>query len=196
MLDYSDIETVGPTAEPVTVAECRRHLDLDDSHRDAEIAAWITLARRQVEHDSRVALITRTRARKLHAFPGASHIQLHTMTPLISVSSITYTDTAGATQTLAGANYSVDTARRPGIIWLAYQATWPATRCQPNAVTITYTCGYGPSASYVPPEAKQAMYLVVRHRLDHPELADLVGDRPAIQGYDYLVSMLSTGSYP
>jgi hypothetical protein len=80
---------------------------------------------------------------------------------LRSVASIAYVDTAGANQTLdVSTAILVDTASLPGRIVPVYGTSWPLTRCQPNAVTITYTAGYG-GASEVPVAIKQAMLLVI-----------------------------------
>ena len=61
--------------------------------------------------------------------------------PLISVDSVTYIDTAGATQTLATSVYDVDTVA--GRLLLAYDQSWPSIRNWANSVSITFTAGYG-----------------------------------------------------
>lgn len=66
--------------------------------------------------------------------------------PLIEVVSITYVDTAGATQTWASSNYLVDAPQGPrcarGRVSPAYGVIWPQTRYQLNAVTIRFRAGY------------------------------------------------------
>lgn len=69
--------------------------------------------------------------------------------PLITVDSITYVDSDGATQTLSPTLYAVDQSE-PARLTPAYGQTWPATRNQASAVSIIYTCGYGAAGSAVP----------------------------------------------
>jgi len=65
-----------------------------------------------------------------------------TLPPLNSVTSITYVDTDGTTQTLAANQYQVDAASIPARIVPAYAVVWPTTREQLNAVTIRFAAGY------------------------------------------------------
>lgn len=193
---YSDTITSDPTTLPVSLADALRALDLDDSNRNVDIERWILEGAAKLRHDARVALITETRRRKLHAFPAGGLIVLDSVAPLASVTSIAYLDGAGASQTLATSVYSVDTDRRPGQIWLKYGQSWPATRAEPNAVTITYTAGYGAAATAIPGLAQQAILSLVRLRLDHPDDIDTGGVGEAPQGYAAAVEYLSWGGYP
>lgn len=73
------------------------------------------------------------------------------LSPLRSVTSITYVDTNGVSQTLSSSKYTVDTASEPGRIVPIYQETWPSTRGQIDAVTVRFVAGYAPGASASPP---------------------------------------------
>lgn len=76
--------------------------------------------------------------------------------PIQTVDSITYIDPAGAEQTLSTDVYTLDKTI-PSRILLKPNQTWPATMDMPNAVTVTYTCGYGDDASAVPDGLKLAI---------------------------------------
>jgi len=76
--------------------------------------------------------------------------------PLTAVTSISYVDTNGATQTLSTSVFSVDTKAQPGLIILKPGQSWPATQLTPDAVTVTYTAGQTP-----PARAKQAVMFLV-----------------------------------
>ena len=93
--------------------------------------------------------------------------------PLQSVSSITYVDTAGATQTLATSEYVVDGATHIGRIYSAYGATWPAVRCQPRAITVRFVCGYGGNPGDIPEPIRQAMLLLVGHWYENRETVNV-----------------------
>lgn len=82
--------------------------------------------------------------------------------PLLSVDAITYVDETGATQTLDPSQYIVDATELRGEISRAYGTQWPATRRQPGAVSVLFTCGYGAAAD-VPEMTKQAIKLLVSH---------------------------------
>ena len=81
--------------------------------------------------------------------------------PLQSITSITYVDEDGATQTLATSVYSVDAPTGPtcarGRIYPKYEQEWPTTRCEPGAVTVTFVAGYGTTGASVPARLKMGM---------------------------------------
>jgi uncharacterized phiE125 gp8 family phage protein len=150
---------------------------------DAELTAVIATAREEVETFLRRALITQTWQLTLDRFPGDDFIRLPRPN-LLTVESIEYIDTLGATQTLSTDDYDVDTASLPGRILLAYGASWPLTRSVRNAVTITFTAGYGPAASDVPASIKAAMKLLIGDLFSNREaviVGTIVNQMPAAQ---------------
>ncbi len=125
---------------------------------DVDVVALLTAAREWVEKRLARALITQTWRYTIDRFPGCLTIELPRPN-LLTVSSITYVDNDGATQTMSTNDYAVDTDHFPGRIILAYGASWPSTREHPNAVTITYTAGYGATRASVPAPIKAAIKL-------------------------------------
>jgi uncharacterized phiE125 gp8 family phage protein len=98
----------------------------------------ITAARQHAEQELGRAIMPQT----LDAyFDDFNHCGF-TLPPLNSVTSITYVDTDGATQTLATSQYQVDAVSIPARIVPAYAVVWPTTREQLNAVTIRFAAGY------------------------------------------------------
>jgi uncharacterized phiE125 gp8 family phage protein len=153
------VRTVAPAAEPVSVAEAKEHLRVDDTSNDTLIGVLIAAARESVEGMTGRALVTQTWRLTLDAFPCDTLIRLPRPN-LLTVTSVAYVDENGDPQTWDSANYVVDTASLPGALRLAYDVDWPTTRTQPNAVTITYTAGYGLAAA-VPSAIKAAVLLMV-----------------------------------
>jgi uncharacterized phiE125 gp8 family phage protein len=145
-----------PTAEPVSLAEAKLHLRVDDNVDDALIAALITAARQHAEHDTRRALVTQTWKLALEAFP--SEVVMLDHAPVSAVVSVVYTDPDGASQTLQASAYQLDAITEPCRLVPAYGSSWPATRAQLNAVAITYNCGYG-APEAVPESIKRWMLL-------------------------------------
>lgn len=151
--------TSPPAIEPVTLDELKTHLSgVASSDTDAMLNAFITSARTHVENFLNRVLITQTWEWRLDGFYvwtlGAPKA------PLQSVSSITYVDGSGDTQTLASTEYTVDAKSDPGRIQPAYGKTWPVTRPQMNAATVTLVAGYGSSASSVPGPIRDAIKMI------------------------------------
>lgn len=139
---------------------------------DVELSALIQTAREYAETVTRRALIEQSWTLTLDTFPAGDTIEIP-RPPLISVESITYLDTAGASQTYAAANYSVDTTGLVGRIVLDYGLSWPSTQSARNAVTIAFTAGYGDEASDVPASIRHAMKLMVGHWYAHREAVNV-----------------------
>lgn len=160
------IRTSDAATEPVTTAEAKTHLRVTGTDDDTYIGTLITAARQYVETFLNRALITQTWEWRLDGFSLWTLIV--PMAPLISVTSIQYIDGEGTTQTLATTEYTVDAKSEPARIAPAYGKYWPATRYEMNAVTITFTAGYG-AASAVPFQIKQAILLVIGHLYERRE---------------------------
>lgn len=136
----------GPASEPVTLAELKAQCRVEHSAEDDLLTAYGIAARQQCESILERALITQTWARMLDCFPW-SEIELG-KPPVQAITSISYVDTAGATQTLSSSAYVLDpTGEEPGFVLPAYSYTWPTTLDTAGAVTITFTCGYGAAAA-------------------------------------------------
>lgn len=170
-LDATRIKvTVAPTIEPLTTAEVKLHLRVDHSEEDALIDRLIETARQQCEDISRRAFITRTLTANLDCWP-AYKFELP-YPPLLSVTSIKYTDIGGTQNTFLASNYIVDTHSEPGRVGLKWLVFWPTAILQEiNAIEIVYTAGYGPAATDVPGRYKAAILLLVAHLYENREAA-------------------------
>lgn len=176
MLRTSVVRTVAPTLEPVTLAEVKRQLRLagagfDTTDFDLELQDYIREAREEAEERQASALVTQTWELRLDRLPG-DEIRVP-RPPLQSVSSITYIDTDGTSQTLSASLYTVDAKLIPARIQRAYLATWPTTRGHINDVTVTFLAGYGgdgataaESVAAVPKRIKSAIKLMVQQKLE------------------------------
>jgi len=132
---------------------------------DPLLTALITSARVAAETMTNRALVTQTWDLVLDRFPGwEMHIP---KAPLQSVSSISYVDSNGVTQTLAATDYQVDPKSEPGRITPAYGQVWPSARGQMNAVTMRFVAGYGAAAD-VPRGIKDWMLLRITTLWENP----------------------------
>lgn len=146
-----------PASEPVTLAEAKLHLrvDLASTVEDELIGALIVAARQGAEQMTGRALMLQTWELALDAFDAAVFLQ---RPPLVSITSVTYLDVAGASQTLAPTAYVLDSYSEPARLTPAANTCWPETLKQANAVTIRFQAGYADSDS-VPQEIKSWMLL-------------------------------------
>lgn len=138
-----------PVAEPVSLDEVKLHLRVDSTAEDDLIAGLNTSARDYAESFTQRAIPRQTWDWKRDGFGCASEFYLP-KAPCISVTSITYLDTNGDSQTLStdvyGTDLPVGPHARAGRIYLKYQQSWPQTRDIPNAVTVRFVAGYAGTA--------------------------------------------------
>ncbi len=149
--------TQAPAAEPVTLAEAKAHLRVDVSDDDALISALILAARQAAEERTGRRFVTQ-RWKALFGSFGDT-LRLSGLTPVSSIVSADYVDGSGAAQALTLSLVQL-VKSAPAEIVLAYGASWPAVRDQPEAVSFTVEVGYG-GASAVPQPIKQWMLLQI-----------------------------------
>lgn len=148
----------GPTEEPVTLAEAKAHLRIEHNDLDSLITAQITSARLQVESITARALITQTWEQTWDwGFPCTITLDKN---PVQSITSVTYIDTAGVTQTVGVSDYTYDLNAPRALIYPAYGMYWPTARGERNAVTVRFVAGFG-AASAVPEDIKTAIKLML-----------------------------------
>jgi uncharacterized phiE125 gp8 family phage protein len=158
-----NVLVTAPAAEPVTTAEAKAHLRILHSSEDALIDRYVKSARAHVENTISRAIITQTWRLTLPAFPSGREIEIP-RPPLVSISSVTYYDTDGASQTLASSEYHVLTGGITGRIERKASVTrWPSTERRGDAVAITYVAGYGASGSAVPEDLRNAVLMMAEH---------------------------------
>lgn len=150
-----ELEKIGlPIA---TAADARAQLRRVHTDDDVQLAAFIAAATEQL--GGRNGTLGRAIVRQrfelvLRRFPrGAIELPLP---PLATVESITYTDMAGAVQTLAATAYRVDIDSEPGTVEPA--DAWPATAERPDAVRVRFVAGYEDAA--IPARLKLAVLML------------------------------------
>jgi uncharacterized phiE125 gp8 family phage protein len=163
-----------PTHEPVTLEEAKAHLRVSGADDDIYISALISVARERAETFTQRAFVSQTQAVYLDAWPcGDLRINV---APVVAVESVEYFDTDNAEQTLDPAEYYVDTKSNPAR--LRPVTAWPDIYARPNAITVTFTAGYGASPA-VPLTIKQAMLLMVGDMFENRE-ESIIGTSAAV----------------
>lgn len=186
--------TVQPTSEPLDLSEAKRHLNLADvvSVHDQYVSDLIQAARQQFEYDAQYACFTSTWREKFDGWP-VDEIQL-AKRPIQSVSSITYVDEAGSSQTWSSSKYAFDSARVLPAVWLAWNETWPTVRGDRNGITITYIAGNATVAA-IPRIVKQAILLKVGEMFAERMPGD-VRKQDMQTAYGSIVRQFMRSSYP
>lgn len=160
------IRSAEPTfeQEPIGIEEAKRQCGVanDVGHFDADFARWIVSARRQVEHDAQVVFCTGTFTYKLNEFPRcAEYLEIPCVRPVTAITSISYLDTSGASQTWSSIEYTLDASGQTPIVKLNYGYLWPVIQDVVNPVTITFVAGYA-SVYAMPSQYRDAVILKVR----------------------------------
>lgn len=167
------------SAEPLSLADAKAFLRIENTADDAVISGLIKAARYECENIADRSFITTTWGLTLDFLPfaGGPYVSLYApgsrrssgasfgrldrddgsiaipRPPLIALQSLSYIDQGGATQTIditPEGNKVVVVAGDPGRIFAAYNTWFPFSQPRPSAVQITYTAGYGPTAADVP----------------------------------------------
>ena len=154
-----------PATEPVTLAEASLFIRYTQSLQNNVITALITAARRYVESWTNRTLVTTTYEYYLEDFCNVMEMPKSTVN---SITSITYVDSNGDTQTLASTVYGLDNVSPINTVYLLPEQSWPAVQTQPNAVKITFPAGYG-AASAVPEDVKIAIKIMVGFMFEQRE---------------------------
>lgn len=186
-----------PTYLPVTMAEARQwcRIDADITAHDWDLTLLIRAMTKFAENLTGRSFVQRELELILDCFP-CRVIELP-YPPLVSVSSISYLDGDGATQTLEGSpsQFQVSTSREPGHVRPLYLESWPSTRSELEAVKIRYIAGYA-SFSALPPELKLWMNARMATLFENREqiiIGNIVNDLPRAF-VDGLLDSLITGS--
>lgn len=141
--------TTGPTSEPIEVAEAKTWLKVDTSADDSLITSLIAATREHIESTTGLALFTQTIQEKLDGWPYYDDVTnpfqvFHLLRyPVQSISSITYTDSDGSSQTLNSSIYTLDnTSGNFARVGLDKDQSWPSIANQAGSITVNYVAGW------------------------------------------------------
>lgn len=221
-----------PTVEPVSLDEAKAFARIDNTADDVLVSGLITAARQYAETYTRRQFCTATWKMSLDSFytgpvsgayddlrltqpqaigatpfgsPGYRWLTAIRIPvpPLQSVTSLTYVDTDGNTQTLASSQYIVDTNSETGRITSAFSTPWPYTRSVINAVNITFVAGYAYNTATpgtpVPPwwwnQIRTAILMLVSFWYNQREAASVESYKDVPKTVDALLTAARYGSY-
>lgn len=163
---YTLAGTVTPTTYPISLDEAKEHLRITLTDEDDYITSLIEAATQWCEAYENRVYVPRNVA---ECFNDFSDLTLRD-NPVQSISSITYIDDNGDSQTLSTDVYGLDDASCPAYVYLKYGQSWPTVYNRPNAVTVNYTAGYSDISGRV----KAAVQLMLAHLYEHREASSEV----------------------
>jgi len=170
-----------PSEEPITRAEAKRHLniDADITADDALIDALIPAVRQYAEQETGRSVMPQAWRKVLDCFPGdeaapwaSSHYDAIYLEkgPVTAITSITYTDLGGVTQTISWSAVAnsiqrstdgalvADLSGGVARIALAFGKIWPIAQAELGAVAVNFSAGWA-NAAAVPQGLKNWMLL-------------------------------------
>ncbi len=162
------ILTAAPAVEPVSLAEAKAHLRVDETVEDALINSLILAARLHVERALDAALIEQGWSLYLDAWPEDGAVSLP-LGPVMAVNAVRIYSAADAALTLSADLYFVDTASPRARIVPRGAGAWPLPGRAANGIEIAFTAGFGASAANVPQILRQAILLLVAHWYEERE---------------------------
>ena len=159
-----------PTTLAVARSDVKDHLRIeqDEIDYDNDLDELIYAASAYVIEETHHTLINTQFTAKWDCFPGDA-LKIPAW-PIVSIDSIQYTDVDGATQTLSSSLYRTELVQCPATIRPAIDEDWPDTLADAiDAVTVTFTAGYGTAATDVPYMFRSMIKLLVAHWFKHRE---------------------------
>jgi len=156
--------------EPVSTSEAKAHLRVDTTDEDTLIASYVSAAVKYIETQTG-PLITQTWDYKVNReWPLVDNYYSIYLpfSPVQSVTSVSYVDIDGATQTLSAGLYQTVLSAPNPYLTKAYNQDWPQIRDIPDAITVRFVAGYG-NAAAVPAPIKSAILLMVGRLYEHRE---------------------------
>lgn len=154
-----------PANRLITAADLRAHCRIDDSAEDESLEQLIDSATEAAESYTWRRFVTQTWDQSFDAFANPLILKYP---PVASVTSVTYTDANGDSQT-ASSSTLYETGKLNGldVVRLRYGQVWPATRGHEDVVTVRFICGE--AVDDVPEPLKQAVRLHAAHFYENRE---------------------------
>jgi len=147
--------TTAPTVEPITKTELKEWARIDGNLEDDLITTTIKTTRQLIENYIGRALITQTVEMVMDYWPSTP-LELP-RPPLISITSVQTLDEDDVATSYSSDNYFTNTNSEPGRLIIKNSVTPPYNTTRFNSgYKITYACGYGSTAAYVPQQLKDA----------------------------------------
>ena len=174
----------GPAEEPVSLAQAKAFLKVDDAAEDALITTLIGAARLHVEGVTGRALLAQSWRVVLDHWPVNGWVKLP-VGPFISVTAITAYDGDGEAHELALGQFLPEPDR---LIVPQSVVGMPALQ-ERHGIEIDYVAGFGAEPEDVPADIRQALLVLVGYWFEHRDAVIVAGSGAVVpSGFDRLVA--------
>lgn len=145
------------TEEPLTLAEAKAYLEVGTADTDPDLSLLIVAARKYAEDQLKRRLMACTCVSYLDTFPQDT-ARVPLPADVSAVASVTYRTPAGASATMAAADYVLFKGR-----FLSAPTGWPRA----SDVVIEFTAGLYANAAAVPASLKNALLVLLKNLWDN-----------------------------
>ncbi|HEY8577635.1 MAG TPA: head-tail connector protein [Devosia sp.] len=174
----------GPPEEPVSLAEAKAFLRVDDGAEDALITTLIGAARLHVEGVTGRALLAQSWRVVLDQWPADRQVRLP-VTPFMAVTGITAYDAAGGAHELPLAQFLSEPDR---LLLPSAVAGMPVLR-ERQGIEIDYVAGFGTEPDEAPTDIRQSLLALVAYWFEHRDAVIVAGSGAVVpSGFDRLVA--------
>lgn len=157
--------TTAPSVPVVTLADAKLDLRVDHNHEDTLIQSLIDAATQYLEAPSGVlgkAFINQ--GWKMFTRGPDQDCRIYIpVTPVQSIDSISYFDSDNAEQVLAKSDFHLYGDENWAYITPKHNVNWPHLSDRLDAITITFTAGFGAAETDVPERIRQLIRVIVVH---------------------------------
>lgn len=181
------VMTAAPAVEPITLAEAKAHLRIDDTAQDAYITSLIVTSRLQIEAALGLALITQGWRWTIDTWPEAYALELP-IRPVQSITALEIAHLSGPPTTLSPTDYVLDGNAAPARLVLTNPPP-PYPDAPAGGISIALTAGFGNAGAEVPRPIRHALLLLVAHWFECREPAG--GDTKAAPIPDVVSDLLA-----
>ncbi len=174
----------GPAGEPVSLAQAKAALRVDDEAEDGFIATLIGAARRHLEAVSGLALLSQSWRVVLDAWPKDRRVILPRR-PLIALLAVTLYCDDGEPHLL-----DLDDVRtEPGRLILPRGPSEGVALQARGGIEIDFSAGFGTTADAVPADLSAAMLVLIGHWFEHRAAVFAAGAGAVVpSGFDRLLA--------
>lgn len=174
----------GPAEEPVSLAEAKAFIKIDDTAEDGLITTLIGAARLHVEGVTGKALLAQSWRIVFDDWPDGGVVKLP-VSPLISVTAITAVDDHGGSHDIALAQFLSE----PDRLIVPRVVTGMPVLQERQGLEIDYVAGFGNEPGDVPADIRQALLGLVAHWFEHRDAVIVAGSGAVVpSGFDRAVA--------
>lgn len=177
------LKVTGSPASLVTLAEAKDHLEIDHSDKDTYITSLVAAASQMIDGAEGMVGKPVGQQTVTYSIKDAPSNDIYLpIFPVKSITSISYIDTDGNSQSIGTSDFRLIGNEDYAVIETVDGYEWPSVFDRQDAITFTLLCGF----DVVPDALKHACLMLVAHWFENREAA---GEQ-SIRGIDFAVDAL------